>query len=291
MQTISFTCQTITPMFLSGADGSTPELRPPSIKGALRFWWRAMNGHLNLEELKKQEALIFGGTDEGSGRSRVIIRSKNLAMQTESAILVPHKPIMKQNAFQVKQKFEITLSLTQTVIDAKNQLIFNFEQLKALFELVCALGGFGKRVRRGMGSVQILKKDEQIYVQPNLEQIKNLLNTVSNKFILSNNAIYSDFRKVQTYATIKEIQIGNPKNDMLLKISNTTSKFHKEHFSNYNATFGHAFRGRFASPVYVSVLQDGINLKSIVTILHAEPQTDKHLVKPDLQQQFKKEIL
>lgn len=26
MQSISFTCETITPMFLSGADGQTPEL-------------------------------------------------------------------------------------------------------------------------------------------------------------------------------------------------------------------------------------------------------------------------
>jgi len=58
-------------MFLSGADGQTPELRPPSIKGALRFWWRAMNGHLSLEELKKKEDEIFGGTE---GRSKVVIQ-------------------------------------------------------------------------------------------------------------------------------------------------------------------------------------------------------------------------
>lgn len=59
MHTITFTCETITPMFLSGADGTTPELRAPSIKGALRFWWRAMNGHeSNMKEL---ETKIFGG--------------------------------------------------------------------------------------------------------------------------------------------------------------------------------------------------------------------------------------
>jgi len=34
-------------MFLAGADGVTPELRAPSIKGAMRFWWRACNGHLS----------------------------------------------------------------------------------------------------------------------------------------------------------------------------------------------------------------------------------------------------
>ncbi len=52
MKTIEFECETITPMFLAGADGKTPELRPPSIKGLMRFWWRAMNGHLPLNNLK-----------------------------------------------------------------------------------------------------------------------------------------------------------------------------------------------------------------------------------------------
>ena len=71
MHKITFECETITPMFLSGADGATPELRPPSIKGALRFWWRAMNGHLSLPELKRIEGEIFGDTGRRSG---IVIR-------------------------------------------------------------------------------------------------------------------------------------------------------------------------------------------------------------------------
>jgi len=286
MHTITFTCETITPMFLSGADGTTPELRPPSIKGALRFWWRAMNGHLDLKTLKEQESLIFGGTDGESGRrSRVIIRAKPLNMDTEQAMLVPHKTNMPpQKSFKPKQNFEVTLGLISNTV-------FTFAQLQALFELVCVLGGFGKRSRRGMGSVKITKIDQQNYVQPDTKGIETMLNRINNKFILTNNIIYSDFRRVQTYAAIKEIQIGNAKNDVLRKISDTTHKFHKNHFQNYNSTFGHASKGRFASPVYVSTLQEGNNLKSIVTILHTEPQSDKHLVKTDLQQEFKKEIL
>jgi CRISPR-associated protein Cmr1 len=77
MNAITFECETITPMFLGGADGRTPELRPPSIKGAMRFWWRAMNGHLPLEDLKKKEARIFGGSGEKEGRSRIVLRVKS----------------------------------------------------------------------------------------------------------------------------------------------------------------------------------------------------------------------
>ena len=34
----------VTPMFIGGADQSPSDgIRPPSVKGALRFWWRALN--------------------------------------------------------------------------------------------------------------------------------------------------------------------------------------------------------------------------------------------------------
>lgn len=54
----------VTPLFLGGADpASTVELRPPSIKGALRFWWRALawsrhNGVLDV--IREEEQKIFG---------------------------------------------------------------------------------------------------------------------------------------------------------------------------------------------------------------------------------------
>ena len=91
MNKIIFECETITPMFLSGADGRTPELRAPSIKGALRFWWRAMNGHLPLNELRKEEAKIFGGTGENEGRSTFSIRIfDKKVIQTYKISLTPH---------------------------------------------------------------------------------------------------------------------------------------------------------------------------------------------------------
>ena len=74
MDKLIFECETITPMFISGADGKTPELRPPSIKAALRFWWRAMNGHLTLSKLREQESKIFGGSGEKEGKSKFNIK-------------------------------------------------------------------------------------------------------------------------------------------------------------------------------------------------------------------------
>ena len=41
MRTITATIEVVTPMFLGGADQSPDGIRPSSVKGALRFWWRA----------------------------------------------------------------------------------------------------------------------------------------------------------------------------------------------------------------------------------------------------------
>jgi CRISPR-associated protein Cmr1 len=103
MKSITFTCETITPMFLSGADGQTPELRAPSIKGALRFWWRAVNGHLELKELKEKEATIFGSPDDKGGKSLVRINVIQKDLKTEVNNMVPHKN-MHQKSFKTEVK-------------------------------------------------------------------------------------------------------------------------------------------------------------------------------------------
>src|SRR3990172_5820707 len=92
MNTIEFQCETITPMFMGSADPQECELRPPSIKGAMRFWWRAINGNLGLDELRKREAEIFGGSGEKEAeRSKVIIKLHDIKEINEVKIsLTPH---------------------------------------------------------------------------------------------------------------------------------------------------------------------------------------------------------
>ena len=67
-----------TPAFLGGADTLAEKVRPPAIKGALRFWWRALAwGRIqqipdasktsSLATLHEEETRLFGGaTDEGA---------------------------------------------------------------------------------------------------------------------------------------------------------------------------------------------------------------------------------
>ena len=73
--TIEATYRLSTPLFCSGADQDQAELRLPSFKGVLRYWWRALawcrcGG--NLKTIQKEEDALFGSA--GGGQSRVAMR-------------------------------------------------------------------------------------------------------------------------------------------------------------------------------------------------------------------------
>ncbi len=151
LKTITFTCETITPMFLSGADGSTPELRPPSIKGALRFWWRAMNGG-DYRELKKREDEIFGSTK---------IKSKLLISIIENWKCSNSEYVTKQNYTNKYLFFPLQMLDERKGIPAGKNFTIELaskddEVLKqgvCAFWLLSFLGGIGFRARRGGGNI------------------------------------------------------------------------------------------------------------------------------------------
>ena len=185
----------ITPAFLGGADNQAgqPELRVPSIKGALRFWWRALRWRegLGVAALRDQEAALFGSADSKKGRSRVSLA----LVTTATAGSLPRR----QRGENVSVFFGATPSrdkgaprrvglgatyLGYGVIDAKGgklergcldvplrfrlQLLFDprpdadskdvatlVEQITCALKALGTLGGLGARSRRGFGSVAL----------------------------------------------------------------------------------------------------------------------------------------
>lgn len=80
MTTFTATFRIVTPMFLAGAEQSTAELRAASIKGALRFWWRALqwNHYQNVAKLHEKEAELFGSSESGQSKVRIrIVKGTN----------------------------------------------------------------------------------------------------------------------------------------------------------------------------------------------------------------------
>ena len=68
IQRLNLDYEVLTPLFLGDADQTQVELRPPTLKGLLRFWYRAAD-----PKHAKQEAELFGGTED-SGQAPFLLR-------------------------------------------------------------------------------------------------------------------------------------------------------------------------------------------------------------------------
>jgi len=201
---ITFNCRIITPMFLGNAIGKA-ELRPSSIKGALRFWWRAMHGHLASNELKKVESKIFGGVPEDERNTYKIGRSK-------VSVQILKRPD-KMPIYGLPSEFGWTTMYANTYKNVRGQLVerreYNFDIIKFLaygaekreyypietefsfslkFEepalknelihavlLMSTFGGLGAKSRNGFGRFSFtIEGNDEI---PNLNALLNTLKT------------------------------------------------------------------------------------------------------------------
>jgi CRISPR-associated protein Cmr1 len=274
MEKIIFSCKTVTPLVMNGAYGNNdPELRPPGIKASLRFWWRALHGHLTLDQLREQEGKIFGNT---KGRSQVVIRVEKSIEKYENVPLLEHRKGKDERETKKLQTWSdaIAPNVPFTVRIDFDEKIISFEKMKNLFILSCTLGGWGKRSRRGFGSVKVTEVDSQTFISPTtIDGIKEIIDKiVPNKFsknsssteILTNHNPSSERGE---YPEIWRIQIGKTTKS-LRDIGQAThdTKFNSPNKQDYSKSLGDG-RPRLASPVYVSILANEI---PIITTLKKE---------------------
>lgn len=174
-----FTCEVLTPMFLSGVDQKTCELRAASLRGVLRYWYRALlggQGVTDLGDLKKCEAAVFGSTEAASPVSIRVVPVDNLAQKTKPPSALPNwdtkRNQLRQNTGIGYLWFSIGLGENQRHYiepGTKFKVIFSAiasgeqeqQRRKAMrdalraFWLLAHLGGLGTRARRGAGSFWI----------------------------------------------------------------------------------------------------------------------------------------
>lgn len=279
---INFEIETITPMFLAGADGKTAELRPPSIKGMMRFWWRALNGHLSRKDLKEAEAKIFGSSGEEIGRSSFSIRLFSTVLNCGDFSPVPHSDTKKFKFSGLKPHQSFTMSFISQ----------SGSNIVDLFKIASMLGGFGKRSRRGFGSIRIAKIDNNMFVQGyELDMFCNLLNSVvNNAFEVNNNKIQRNITAhiESDYPYIKTIEIGESceNSDALLKAIGTAS-----HSNDCDYTGFAIGKKRFASPIYVSIIKDNGKYRPIITTLNTAFEPGHDAANEDKSKNFISDIL
>ena len=186
METLIATYRIVTPMFIGDGNQQATSIRPPSVKGALRFWWRALNwgkirtqwscDELALQALHQEEARLFGSAaDEKNSRSgqgvfllRIIKQANTRELERkwpshpEKGNQFPGSTFLGFGLFEsgknedlkehregIKENNEFKLQLDFKPSTPANDI----ESIEQALHTLGLIGGLGSRARRGFGSL------------------------------------------------------------------------------------------------------------------------------------------
>lgn len=157
MVTLNLTCEILTPMFLGGPIPGEVEFRPPSIKGALRFWWRAANGVLPLEALRIKEAELFGSADANYGKSSVKIGINSAPNPSNSIFSSFHRSTPNELNYLIYGAEDRKFFLPGSYFSFKLLLEDEGDRIPILesLSLMATFGGLGSKARNGFGRFAI----------------------------------------------------------------------------------------------------------------------------------------
>lgn len=145
----------LTPLFNRGAYQDTPEIRVPSIRGMVRWWFRALGGSAD------EEKEVFGGMKRFGHTLASEVRASKLVFrvtQVEARIAptpgistLPHKQggqAGQQAAFQPGARFHLEVFSRFDPLHSQLQ-----RKVEDALEVWLLLGALGLRANRGGGNV------------------------------------------------------------------------------------------------------------------------------------------
>ncbi len=191
MKRLEATFRIVTPMFLGGQDKNAVDIRSPSVKGALRFWWRALNwGRVLLENngnevlalraLHEHEARLFGlaAGDKKGGQGVFLLtcrpaKGSSYSLADGARLSTTHPPLQahiyllnmalgemgnRQNpnkysrsALCPGQDFVVDLIFRPQTSES------DVLGIAKAIQLMGSLGALGSRARHGWGSIALQK--------------------------------------------------------------------------------------------------------------------------------------
>jgi len=156
IETEGFTLETLTPLFMHG-NRKNLEVRVPSIKGLLRYWWRTLQD-LPSEKLINLETAKFGGINGDQGRrSPVRLRLEHSRTRLASAPLLPHRSSKKgiSRAIDAHQSLHLLMVHLKRDAESAGEGGLTLKEEHSLYvRWMLLLSGFGQRAKRGAGAVQ-----------------------------------------------------------------------------------------------------------------------------------------
>ncbi|HSW40446.1 MAG TPA: type III-B CRISPR module RAMP protein Cmr1, partial [Acidobacteriota bacterium] len=158
----------VTHCICAGADQGSAEIRVPSIRGEVRWWFRALGGG------KTEEKKLFGGVHGDARRSATVFRIESQFCQKTTAnlydlygniqngpkayLLWPLRPSRQndQKRGMILPGSTFTLKCAVRDESIEDNLV---DKLDAAIRLWLSLGSLGTRSRRGFGSLRLCSSE------------------------------------------------------------------------------------------------------------------------------------
>ncbi len=200
---LNYELEFITPAFIGGAEQDVSELRPASIVGMLRYWFRIIAGSYvkDTEELFELESELFGDQKKAGKvwvRVRGNVKNKNLECITLKGcnvakgklkidkdcgkVYLGYGNILYLNLEKHKNKYrklyEICIKkgirkgnlYVKSMLKGKQRALVEIifptkyrNKVEALLYIFSQLGALGSRNRRGWGNFYLIPKQESIF--------------------------------------------------------------------------------------------------------------------------------
>lgn len=186
----------VTPIFGGGtvtrAIDTIDVIRPPSIRGHLRFWWRALyaQDYSCADDLYSAEMELWGGpTNKGKrsiGRSRVEVRvAVGKTGNAQPADLADARGyVLFPARSEIRGQPHLLVRLPRTQI----RLYLRFpadaeQQVRDSLRAWILFGGYGSRTRRGLGSMTVVSEAERGSWLPQQTDVKKSIGALFGRDI------------------------------------------------------------------------------------------------------------
>lgn len=174
--------ETITPMFGGSAKAGyidkTNPVRAASIRGHLRFWWRALFGtrYATTKDLFTAEEILWGSSEKPGLISLKVLEAERVQREVEPSDFGSGKLAKKTGPLEVYFLFPFIKSKTESAKPGAQKVSFTIEltyhappdqledlqkQVESTLRAWIALGGIGARTRRGLGALRATSNKER----------------------------------------------------------------------------------------------------------------------------------
>lgn len=294
MEKIKYECEVVTPMFSGGENSNFAEIRGQSIKGLLRFWWRAFNIcklDNDLKALKEEEGKIFGSSLSGQERkssfkikiieNKIIKNKSKLPQYSESVsskgknfninlleylcfgIYDPQSRAIKREYIDVNSKFDIEFLIEKP--EFKQDILDSFY-------LLVYFGGIGSKNRNGFGKIKI-SEDKFDYILEKIKKSKQDKN--SDVHFLSFNKNIRIYQITDSYNNWSDClgNLGKIYRDARLKLEEKHNYEKRQYIGApiiINPGGQQSVLARKGKPVFLNVLKNGQVYKGYILYLHSD---------------------